>query len=530
MNTPRQAPNLAVSRREVLLRAIAQARSALHDAQSEVSTTTSDRQLSIASASVLPAVTQSLEQVQGLLSILADDDNADIANFGAQLTTKKRKLENARGATAVVSPGTEERRAVVGGKTLRHLHRLQLSNAVHVSPMDTLGVDVLIIILSFLEWESIMLARVCRRLKEASTLTPVGDVLITKCLGQCLEGNLSKLATVLPGIEHFHFEEGTIIRNGKSRRLDGPLALQCFDVDLSSLRTSCFRNLKELDLYETNLNGSYPAIFKLLALERLEVGGNPHLRCDLSDLQGLPNLTHAMFSGGVDVTGSLSSLGHLQDKLQCLELIGCSEVEGSLMDLSSFQKLRRLTLTYSSEIVGDIREIRTFHFPSLESLRIRGTSIFGGSVPRIAEGRSIAMAWKTLLQERGNSFPCCAVSDGINLSPSSGENYFYGPHFVCHKMDLVRFGDAFGFQWVESSNDPVPAGLHSCDIVWIDPPSPGYLPSFFAAQSNSMYRGLAAPPGDEESRRSLMAILLFEVFEAAADEHGYESDGSSSYV
>ena len=186
-----------------------------------------------------------------------------------------------------------------------------------------------------------------------------------------------------------------------------------------------------------------------------------------------------------------------------------------------------MTLTYSSEIVGDIREIRPFHFPSLESLRIRGTSIFGGSVPRIAEGRNIAMAWKTLLQERGNSFSCCAVSDGINLSPSSGENHFYGSHFVCHKLDLVRFGDAFGFQWVESSNDPVPAGLHSCDIVWIDPPSSGHLLSFFAVQSNSMYRGLSLPPTNEDTRRSLMERFLFD---AAAEEYGYESDGSSSTI
>ena len=354
MNTPSQAPNLAVSRREVLLRAIAQARSALHDAQSEVSTTTSDRQLSIASSHVLPAVTQNLEQVQGLLSILADGDDDDIGtNFDdistlTQLATKKRRLENG-GAAAVVSPGAEER-AVVGGKTLRHLHRLQLSNAANVSPMDTLGVDVLIIILSFLEWESIMLARVCRRLKEASTLTPVGDVLITKCLGQCVDGNLSKLATVLPGIQGFDFENDTIIRNGTSRCLDGPLALQCFDVDLSGI--SVFRNLKVLDLFQMKLNGSYGEIFKITFLEELDLRGNPYLRCDLSDLASLPNLKQVYLCERV--TGSLSSLDHLRDKLECLELIECEEVVGSLMDLASFRKLKSLNLAYSSQIAGDI--------------------------------------------------------------------------------------------------------------------------------------------------------------------------------
>ena len=271
MNTPSQAPNLAVSRREVLLRAIAQARSALHDAQVEVSTTTSERQLSNASSHVLPAITQSLEQVQGLLSILADGDDvdiADIAGFGAQLTTKKRKLENGGAAASVVSPGIEER-AVVGGKTLRHLHRLQLSNAAHVSPMDTLSVDVLIIILSFLEWESIMLARVCRRLKEASLLTPVGDVLVSKCLGQCLEGNLGKLAKALPGIQSFDFENGTIIRNGRSRFLEGPMNLWNFHVDLEGF--SCFHHLKQLDLFDMNLNGSYPEIFQIVSLEKLDL-------------------------------------------------------------------------------------------------------------------------------------------------------------------------------------------------------------------------------------------------------------------
>ena len=408
MNTPSQAPNLAVSRREILLRAIAQARSALHDAQSEVSTTTSDRQLSLASASVLPAVTQSLEQVQGLLSILADGDDADVdAGFGdlstvAQLTTKKRKLENARGAAAaVVSPGAEER-AVVGGKTLRHLHRLQLSNAANVSPMDTLGVDVLIIILSFLEWESIMLARVCRRLKEASTLTPVGDVLITKCLGQCVDGNLSKLATVLPGIQGFDFENDTIIRNGTSRCLDGPLALQCFDVDLSGI--SVFRNLKVLDLFQMKLNGSYGEIFKITSLEELDLRGNPYLRCDLSDLASLPNLKQVYLCERV--TGSLSSLDHLRDKLECLELIECEEVVGFLMDLASFRKLKSLNLAYSSQIAGDIRTIEASDFVSLQSLRICHSNIFGGLVPRIAEGRGVAMAWRSLLLQRGFSFSC----------------------------------------------------------------------------------------------------------------------------
>lgn len=506
MNTPSQAPDLAVSRREVLVRAIANARSVLCDAQQAVSATTTDRDLTSSAVLHLPTITESFEQVQGLLSVLADGDSdeTDGVDILEQLANKKRKL-------SVVSPETA--RAVVGGKQLRHLHRLQLSNAVHISPLDALGIDLLIIILSFLEWDSVMEARVCRRLKEASILTPVGKVLVPKGLGQCLDGDLNKLGMVLPGIEKIElFDPDTEVRNGKCRFWEGPTCLQCFDVDLGNLRS--FQNLKELDLYGTNLNGSYPAIFKIVSLEKLELGGNPWLRCDLSDIIGLPNLTLLLFSRCKKITGSLSSLGHLRDSLELLDLFGCDRVVGSLMELASFKNLRFLDLAFSGKISGDIREIESFHFPSLKDLRIGYTKVFGGIVPRVAEGRIVAMAWRRLLLQRGAEFSCCGTR-GIPAGPS--ENYFVGDHYICHEMKLIRRGEhAFGFQWVEyaGDDDDVPGGLQTCEINWVDYPSfPSEELRFFVANTaservRSAFHGMLVPPTDEGGRTSLIERYL----------------------
>ena len=312
---------------------------------------------------------------------------------------------------------------------------------------------------------------------------------------------------MLPCIEKIglDFESDTKVRNGKSRFLDGPTCLQCFDVDLGNLYS--FQHLKELRLYGMNLNGSYPAIFKIVSLEKLELGGNPWLRCDLSDMIGLPNLTDLLLKSD-RTTGSLLALGHLRDRLEFLEL-GSDEVVGSLMELASFKKLKFLDLTFARQISGDIREIESFHFPSLQDLRIGSTKIFGGIVPRVTEGRSVAMAWRRLLLQRGAAFSCCGTRGGIH----SGQSYFVGDdHFIGNEMKLISFGEhAFGYQWVEYSPDhDVPGGLHSCDINWIELPllPDGELLHFCAVnaatQVVSAFRGMLVPPTDEDTRMSLI--------------------------
>ena len=185
------------------------------------------------------------------------------------------------------------------------------------------------------------------------------------------------------------------------------------------------------------------------------------------------------------------------------------------MELASFKKLRFLDLDFSSEISGDIREIQSFHFPSLQELRISRTNIFGGTVPRVAEGRSVAVAWRRLFLQRGAVFSCSWPTRGIQLSPS--ENYFVGDHYICHVMKLIRCGEhAFGFQWVEyaGDDDDVPGGLHTCEINWVDYPLfPNEELRFFIANTaservRSAFHGMLVPPTDEGGRTSLIARYL----------------------
>jgi len=171
-------------------------------------------------------------------------------------------------------------------------------------------------------------------------------------------------------------------------------------------------------------------------------------------LEGLPSLKELDCGSNPNPTVSLSSLRVLKDTLERVQIIECRHVEGNLMDLADFPRLKELDLTWTSVTGILIRDIREHDFPSLESL-VLPTTVHGGyrdefqhvaEVPRFLQ--AIHCLLKRTLVMFGESHLLSRAFDW-SLSRDSpdwyeGERGSPPPPF---RMQFIRAGSRLGWSW-----------------------------------------------------------------------------------
>jgi hypothetical protein len=178
------------------------------------------------------------------------------------------------------------------------------------------------------------------------------------------------------------------------------------DIDI----ISNFTNLRSLAIYDAPLNGRYPVLFNFPLLQQLRISCD-NLKWDLEMLAGLPSLKefHCHKASNYDnvscvnVTGNISSLRVLKDTLEKVSIAKCPNIEGNLMDLADFPRLKELDLQYIGMLSGNINCLRGLQdnlekfifgsyrgtdeirgnfmdladFPRLKVLDLRGTAVTG---------------------------------------------------------------------------------------------------------------------------------------------------------
>lgn len=246
---------------------------------------------------------------------------------------------------------------------------------------DVLGIDILSLVLSYLDWKEILRARICKSWQEAAsrTLVPTScRVYRWKTTEEYWVRNLSCalalewLADALPKLQRINFG-----RAGQSRASfsvkRGILAGDetTGGTNISSLRVSSarqeqfcldtlekFRHLLHLNLEQMRLVGSYPVLFDFPRLQTLNLAWNSRLVWDLSDLSGLPLLQRLHCSSNLELTGSVQSLRHLRSTLVEANFFGCRKVAGLFEDFLDFENLQMLDLRLTRvTVTGNIRNM-----------------------------------------------------------------------------------------------------------------------------------------------------------------------------
>ena len=223
-------------------------------------------------------------------------------------------------------------------------------------------------------------------------------------------------------------------------------------------------------------------------------------------LSGLPKLEKLTAVRNTRLKGRLSSIR--VKSLVKISLTSCYKVEGSLMDLRDFPKLKEICLNDCNRIGGDIRDVKPGDFRSVESFGKLPDSIFGGSyLPSIADTPSIMHAWYILKKQNPCILsPCSNGLCRLSLSIMSTERYHNEVHHTRYMPTCVEFvyaGSRLGWRWTNA----VRGG--SCETIWMDPaPNPTdegydtYLQELDEVKQDvGFYTGYFAPPSQEEHLR-----------------------------
>jgi len=223
------------------------------------------------------------------------------------------------------------------------------------------------------------------------------------------------------------------------------------------------------------------------------------------------------------LTGNISSLQVLKETIEKVRIFGRHRVEGDLMDLADFPRLKKLNL-FCTNVTGDIRNIRRHDFPALEQLFLPMT-VCGGvayEFQSILDVPSFMQAVHLLLQRTPTLFGKNLLPRAFCwcLSERSPHWYNYDETNGCPRppfdLQFIQVGKRLGWSWFSSSSssgDPWNAGeeglLFSCEINWLDPePSresgdyEAYMEELQSIQRRSdFYRGFLVPPNMLEYRR-----------------------------
>eukprot|EP00985_Skeletonema_marinoi_P007723 scaffold3445_cov80-Skeletonema_marinoi.AAC.4 len=184
---------------------------------------------------------------------------------------------------------------------------------------------------------------------------------------------------------------------------------------------------------------------------------------------------------------------------------------GNLMDLADFPRLQDLILL-STNVTGDIRDIREDDFPALESLDLPRT-VHGGmyyEFQRVSDVPSLMHTIHLLLQRIPTLFENGWLSSafGWRLSVDSPDWYDEGICVTCcplppFNLKIVQVGSRRGWSWCTFRDG------HSCEINWLDP-EPSRESSDYEAYTEDLqrieqridfYRGYHEPPTEQQYRR-----------------------------
>mmetsp|Transcript_28009 Transcript_28009/g.56727 ORF Transcript_28009/g.56727 Transcript_28009/m.56727 type:complete len:454 (-) Transcript_28009:552-1913(-) len=384
---------------------------------------------------------------------------------------------------------------------------------IPISPIDMLEEDELVTSLGFLDWKGILKARVNKKLKEASLATPVPGTLT---IGTAKLGlDLARIATALPHVQSMELRYddregvGVVVDEGEDPFPLGAPRRQIPKTDLRALLN--FRNLKELALHLSMranicLNGSFPVLYDLRGLQKLELFRQSRFRLDLHALSpNLSNLRHLKCVGGREIVGNLGTLRPLRDTLETLLLTSQQTLTGSIMDIADFSRLRVILLRNCIGVEGDIRDIRPQHFPSLKVMDLMNTSVHGVTIESVADATAIMSTWGRLLM----THPCLEFDEPLlvaRLSSSSPD--LWRRMGARLQLEMVRApGNRIGWRWSDHWH------TECCDMNWLGPePQPGendydeyiqYRRKIEEGQMNSLFRGFTHPPPTEEEYREL---------------------------
>jgi len=226
-------------------------------------------------------------------------------------------------------------------------------------------------------------------------------------------------------------------------------------------------------------------------------------------LAAFPLLKELIFVADFDLNDNIRSLRVLKDTLEVVSLEGCCGIEGNLMDLADFPRLKELDLDCTA-VIGDIREIGENDFSSLKDLRLpRGVyGADGYELERISDAPDLVRAAHLFNKQR----PALKMEYwSAWLSHNSPDRYgpddsttnYPPPPFW---IRFVEAGSRVGYRWMTGP------GLRKdtpCEVNWLDP-EPDRESSNYGQYIEELqkienevwfYKGLHQPPTEEEYNR-----------------------------
>lgn len=380
---------------------------------------------------------------------------------------------------------------------------------------EEIGADEVAIIFSFLSHSDIMRARVCTTWRDAAkkTIVPPSEFVVNS---KRTYNAMRAMSTALPNLQQL------FISNLRGRRIysngddpDEEIAAETAHYTTHDINIiTRFRKLRVLIIDTISMNGRYPILFNFSYLQCLHINCD-FLKWDLHMLSGFPSLkelelngTH-MGKGNSRLTGNIRSLRSLRGTLEKVRVFACHRVEGNLMDLADFPRLRKLNLL-GTTVTGDIRYIHVRHFQALEYLALPDT-VLGGmdyEFQNISDVPSFMQAVHRLTLRTPTLFYYCdqiSVAFYWNLSTSSPDWYHpeVGRPRPPFHLQFIQAGTRLGWSWCSGDS-----WNHLCEINWLDPEPANiadydaYVEELHRIQWNIIfYRGYFQPPNMLDYRR-----------------------------
>mmetsp|Transcript_7432 Transcript_7432/g.17819 ORF Transcript_7432/g.17819 Transcript_7432/m.17819 type:complete len:422 (+) Transcript_7432:67-1332(+) len=379
------------------------------------------------------------------------------------------------------------------------------------SDIDMLGNDELSQVLGFLGWKELLKARVCKKWREAVKVTLVPPTMSRKLswinnpdyfiVNRDYALALNWVVDALPRIQTIHcgfFYKGTttfMVKKGDDpiesyvyypeNRENPPVDFRC----LAKLR-----DLRSLNLEGLSFNGSYDFLFNFPKLEVLDITYTGHLRWDLSMLAHCPKLKKLRAMSNNQLTGNLESLKVIGSTLEDVTLTNCQQVEGSIMHLAKFPRLKTLSV-HSTNITGDIRKIGKDEFLALAKVDFPSGVYGGWVIGRIEDAPDIMYIWYHLKKRN----PGLSGHTGWCLAENSPQRYVFDGHRSRRppfNIEFVKAATRLGWRWTNCET------TGACETNWLDP-EPDQTHPKYGEYLNELkqiekdvyfYEGLHSPP------------------------------------
>jgi hypothetical protein len=391
----------------------------------------------------------------------------------------------------------------------QYFNRRRLEETIENESAVELGIDEVACILSFLPLTVIVCLRCVNmtwRDAARKTIVPPTNFLVNSVTDY---NAMRVMTTELPNLQQIAIgglERGHKYNDGEDPDEDYAARsahLATHDIGIIS-NFSKLRILKISDI--AGLNGRYPFLFNSFPLlQKLSIIDCPYVKWDLHMLSGMPLLKELECYYSDGVSGNINSLRVLKGTLETVYINCCCNVEGNIMDLADFPRLKELNL-YGSAVTGDIRDIGNNDFSSLEDLDLpRG--VYGGAgceFQRISDAPDLIRSVYLLKKQ------CPALvqmedwygklsEDSPDWYERADEDDGAPPFYIC----FVEAGSRTGYRWETGS---MTNHKRPCEVNWLDPePERGsicyedYVADCRSMQDEiGMYRGYYEPPTEEQ--------------------------------